>query len=185
MHGKHIVSTQSSIMSHTPQPLVPIVIHPGSWIQPLGDSEGSKTFFCLDSVEFGNRVSSMVSQIRNQAGASVPIVVVGSAADEHQQMHDEANRVAQAGAIYFERPSGPVSIDELAGTIGNELARILDAPETFCQQAKDSDTGAALERRNGDEHRFYVEAPFHLTDASLKTLLDRFEMSDTDPRKDD
>ena len=169
-------------MAHTPQPLAPIVIHPGSWVQNVSHEQA---FFCLDSAEFGGQWDSKIAEIRNQAGAAVPIVVVGSAADEHRQMHDEANRVAEAGAIYFERPSAGVSVEELATTIGTELARILDTPETFCQQAKDSGSGATAERANGSEHSFYVEAPFRLSEASFQTLLRRMQMSDTDPRKDD
>lgn len=175
-------------MPHAPQPLVPIVIHPGSWIQPLREDEAAKTFFCLDSVEFsqfGGQLSSKVAEIRSKAGSIVPIVVVGVPADEQRQVHDEANRVAEAGAIYFERPTRQVSIDELAGTIVKELTRILDAPDSFAQETRQPSTEVATERGNGNEQAFYVEAPFRLSEVSLRALLDRFEMSDTDPRKDD
>jgi hypothetical protein len=176
------------MMPHTPLPLVPIVIHPGSGVQPLQEDEATKTFFCLDSAEFGqfgDRLSSKVAEIRSKAGSIVPIVVVGVPANEQRQVHDEANRVAEAGAIYFERPTRQVSIDELANTIVEELTRILNAPDSFAQEAKQPSNEVATEHGNGNEQAFYVDAPFRLPEASLRALLHRFEMSDTDPQKDD
>jgi hypothetical protein len=182
LHGKYILSIKSSIMSQTPQPLIPIVIHPGFSIRLLGEHEASKSFFCLDSAEFGDGLSNAVATIRSETGFTIPIIVIGLPARDHRELHQEANQAEEAGAIYFERPTGEIKIDDLASQICKELTRIHDLPESLSGHENAPIKG---DREQGNEHSFYADAPFRLSDVSLQILLDRLKMRDVDPRKDD
>jgi hypothetical protein len=168
-------------MSQTASPLVPIVIHHGSPIRRLGDREASNSFFCLDSAEFGEELPSAIAAIRNQMGFTVPVVVIGLPSRDHRELHGEANQVEEAGAIYFERPAREIKIDDLANEICKEVSRLHGVPQSIGQENASINTTG----EQGNEHKFYAEAPFRLSDDSLQILVDRLKMRNTDPHKDD
>jgi len=168
-------------MSQAASPLVPIVIHPGSPIRRLEEREASESFFCLDSAEFGEELPHEVARIRNEIGLTIPIVVIGLPARGHRELHEEASQVEEAGGIYFERPTREIKIDDLANEICKEVGRLHDVPELTGQENFSIQTTG----EQGNEHKFYVEGPFRLSDNSLQILLDRLKMRNSDPHKED
>lgn len=165
------------------QPLRPIIVDREFDIVSLNEDEGSKSFFCLDSAEFENNLLDKVAEIRGRIHRTVPIVVVvGRRARNHQQIHQEANDAAKAGAIYFEHPSGDCGIEELVGQICMELARFRDGFEPF--QVEDREPEAMMAPGN-NESAFYANPPFQLSERSLQSLLQRLNMDDSNPQKDD
>jgi serine/threonine protein kinase len=176
------IDTLSTNMSGALQPPTPIVIHPRSETEVFKKQRRSNIFYCLDSVEFGAEWSRTVAAIRNDAGFAVPIIVVGSVTGERRQVHEEAKKVAEAGAVYFERPAGGLKIDDLANEISRKLSRVSDLLEPFSQPRYPQSTTAA---EQDDDHVFYADAPFRLPQSALKQLLTRLKMNDSNPQKDD
>src|SRR5438309_402085 len=147
-------SDQGFLMPYPIESLKPIVVHLDSEIPPPRECQSSRSFFCLDGEEFcGDRLSEKVAEIRLMFGRSVPIVVIGISARDQSEIHQESNRITEAGAIYLERPKRGFNLDGVAAEICRELSRIYEGFEPFSSPAS-QEPETTEERRK--EQQFYA-----------------------------
>lgn len=164
----------------SPTPMwTPIIIHRKDSVH---DPVHFKSFFCLDGAEFGDELPRRVQEIRAKVGPAVPIVVVGEPADEYSKIHEESNKVIEAGAIYFERPHQEITIDQMAGEISKELARI---DEGFEPITRDYYQQISALSQNEAERSFYMNPPFKLSQTDFDRLMERLEIRGSKHQKDD
>jgi len=152
-------------------PLTPIVIHPDSEVSPSHTDNYSGSFFCLDSEEFGDLLAQKVTELRRISDQLVPVVVIG-ASGQRLGAYDEAKRIANAGAIYFERPEGNFKLDDFAQEICRELAQIYEGAEPSTQQPMQPPE-LSEEQKEERKRAFSAHAAFRLAEMSLGRLLKR------------